>query len=295
QLHLYAGEDEEAIALLEEAIKNTGDRQHKIRWTYLTAQLLQLTGRPEAAYVSYTKVIKSNAPFDMAFNANLSRISIQNELEGNTSDRTRQLTALLKDDKNRDFIDQIFYQIGNSYADQNDLTNAIISYNHALRNSTTNLTQRALAYYQLAEIYFSQRDFIRSKAYYDSTLNVLPETYPDFELISRKAENIELLADRLTTIAREDTLQMLAALPEAERTLRVDAMAEEEYLRTRISSLSESTFGTLPGTSAGEGKFYFNNSVALSQGMTDFKNRWGNRRLEDNWRRSQKSAADLPA
>src|SRR5690606_13330924 len=71
QLHLYAGEDEEAIALLEEAIKNTGDRQHKIRWTYLTAQLLQLTGRPEAAYVSYTKVIKSNAPFDMAFNANL--------------------------------------------------------------------------------------------------------------------------------------------------------------------------------------------------------------------------------
>ncbi len=299
QLHLYAREDEQAIALLEQAIKNARNRQNKIRWIYLTAQLQQLANKTEEAYENYTEVVKSNAPFDMAFNANLNRISIRNELEGSTLSRSQQLQALLKDDKNRNFIDQIYFQIANTYADEKNPGKAIENYNLAVKNSTTNITQKGLAYLKLAEIYLDQSDFVRSKAYYDSTLSALPKTYPDYDLISKKSSTLELLADRLSMISREDTLQMLAILPEADRELRIGALVREQSLKAINSILPGATDTGLPSASQAlakgvrEGKFYFNNSLALSQGLIDFKKRWGNRKLEDNWRRSQKSSSDI--
>nr|WP_139377447.1 gliding motility protein [Daejeonella lutea] len=298
QLHLYANQDEEAINMLEQAIKNARNRQHKIRWTYLVAQLQQITKKPEAAYDNYTEVVKSNAPFDMAFNANLNRISIRDEQNGNKVSRSQQLRSLLKDDKNKDFVDQIYFQIGNSYAAENDMEKAIENYNLSVKNSTKNLIQKGLSYQKLAQIYFDQSDFIRSKAYYDSTLAALPKTYPDYALINTKAANIELLADRLTTISQQDTLQMLASLPEADRDLRIGALVREQTLKA-LKSAEAFASSSLPGptqalaNSVKEGKFYFNNSIALKQGLLDFKKRWGNRKLEDNWRRSQKSASDI--
>jgi len=298
QLHLYARQDEQAITQLEQAIKNSNNKQNKIRWIYLLAQLQQLTKNTEAAYDNYTEVVKSNAPFDMAFNANLSRISIRDEQSGNNVSRSQRLRALLKDDKNKDFIDQIYFQIANSYAAERNLDKAIENLNLSIKNSTKNLTQKGLSYKNLAEIYFDQSDFVKSKAYYDSTLAVLPKTHPEYELINKKTSNLELLADRLTTISIQDTLQMLASLPETDRELRIGALVREQTLKA-LNSASASANASLPGptqalaNSVKEGKFYFNNSIALSQGLIDFKKRWGNRKLEDNWRRSQKSASDL--
>lgn len=298
QLHLYAQEDEQATTLLEQAIKFARSRQNKIRWTYLLAQLQQINKNMEAAYDNYTEVVKSNAPFDMAFNANLNRISIRDEQSGNKVSRSQRLLSLLKDDKNRDFIDQIYFQIANTYLQEKNIEKAIENYNSSVKNSTKNLTQKGLSYQKLAEIYFNQSDFVRAKAYYDSTLSVLPKTYPDFALINKKAENLELLADRLTTISQQDTLQMLASLPDTERELRIGALVREQTIKA-LSATASAANSSLPGptqalaNSVRDGKFYFSNSVALNQGLIDFKRRWGNRRLEDNWRRSQKSAADV--
>ena len=298
QLHLYAQEELQAITLLEQAIKFARNRQNKIRWTYLLAQLQQRNKNNEGAYENYTEVVKSNAPFDMAFNANLNRISIRDEESGNKVSRSERLASLLKDDKNRDFIDQIYFQIANTYIQEKNIEKAIENYNFSIKNSTKNLTQKGLSYQKLAEIYFSQSDFVRAKAYYDSTLSVLPKTYPDFGLINKKAENLELLADRLTTISQQDTLQMLARLPDAEREIRIGVLVREQTLKA-LNAAASTANSTLPGpaqalaNSVREGKFYFSNSVALNQGLLDFKRRWGNRKLEDNWRRSQKSASDV--
>ncbi len=297
QLHLYAQENAEAITLLELAIKNARNRQNKIRWIYLLAQLQQANKDMEAAYDNYTEVVKSNAPFDMAFNANLSRISIRDEENGNKTTRTERLSTLLKDDKNRDFIDQIYFQIANSYAQEKEFEKAIDNYNLSVKNSTKNPAQKGISYQKLAEIYFDQSDFVRSKAYYDSTLAALPKTHPDYSLIGKKAENLELLGDRLTTISLQDTLQMLASLPINEREIRIGALVREQSLKA-LNSLKTANSG-LPGPTqalangVSDGKFYFSNLIALNQGLVDFKKRWGNRKLEDNWRRSQKSATDL--
>lgn len=300
QLYLYSREEEQAIKLLEKAIKTVKNKQKKIRWTYLIAQLYQITDDPKSALINYTKVIKSNAPFDMAFNANLSRINIKTKLNGNSSGRTKEIMALLKDDKNRELIDQIYFEIANSYLETNNLEKAIENYNLAVQKSTKNLTLKGLAYVELAEIYFSQSDFLRAKAYYDSTLTSLPKTFPDYSLIKRKADNLELLSNGLTIIAREDTLQLLARLPDSERRLKInkiiiDQVQKAENSTSATTSGNKSMSSSPSSLGSRDTRFYFNNSSALSQGLADFKKRWGPRKLEDNWRRSQRVITELPS
>ena len=296
QLHIYAKEDAQAIELLKKAIRSARNKQNKIRWTYLIAQLQEINEQPNDAYFNFTKIVKSNAPFDMAFNAKLSMINLKNQISRDTSGRTRQIAAMLKDDKNRDFIDQIYFQIADSYEDANNIDKAIENYNYSISKSTKNVTQKGLAYLKLAEIYFKQTDFVKSKAYYDSTLTSLPKIYPNYELIKKKADNLELLADRLSIIAKEDTLQMLAALPESDRNNKISALVKLEALKAQAKITNKQSAGSSTNqvsTNSGDSKFYFNNSVAINQGLADFKKRWGTRKLEDNWRRSQKSTSDI--
>jgi tetratricopeptide (TPR) repeat protein len=159
---------------------------------------------------------------------------------------------------------------------------------------------KGLAYAELAEIYFRQSDFIRAKAYYDSTLTSLPKTFPEYSLIKRKADNLELLSNGLTIIGREDTLLMLARLPDTERKVKIT-----DIILDQIKKAENSLITTIAGNStissgqssfsSGDKRFYFNNSSALSQGLADFKKRWGPRKLEDNWRRSQRVITELPS
>jgi tetratricopeptide (TPR) repeat protein len=300
QLYIYSREDKQAISSLENALKKVKNKQKKIRWTYLLAQLYEINKDPENALVHYTKVIKSNAPFDMAFNANLSRINLKSELNGDTSGKTKEIMVLLKDDKNRELIDQIYYEIANSYAEENDFEKAIENYNIAIQKSVKNMNLKGLAYAELAEIYFRQSDFIRAKAYYDSTLTSLPKSFPEYSLIKRKADNLELLSNGLTIIGREDTLLMLARLPDTERKVKIT-----DIILDQIKKAENSLITTIAGNStissgqssfsSGDKRFYFNNSSALSQGLADFKKRWGPRKLEDNWRRSQRVITELPS
>ncbi len=296
QLHIYAKQDIEAIRLLKLAVQHTKVKQNKIRWTYLTAQLQEISEQHDEAIQNYSKVLKSNAPFEMAFNAYLSRINLKTELSGDTSGRTKLISALLKDEKNKDFADQIYYQIANSFKNAQQTEKAIENYKISVVKSTKNLNQKALSYLQLAEIYLKQSDFLNAKAYYDSTLTTLPKVHPDYALIKKKADNLELLADRLSIIAREDTLQMIAGLSESERELKIESLLKQEELKARLKltqgNNSPASQNQISGIT-GDSKFYFNNEMAIKQGMLDFKKRWGSRKLEDNWRRSQKSAADI--
>ncbi|HEY0897431.1 MAG TPA: tetratricopeptide repeat protein [Sphingobacteriaceae bacterium] len=297
QLYLIGHQDSLAMAYLEKARKLTRDKSLKLRWTFLLAQLRELNGDPASAQRLYTAVIRSNAPFSLAFNAQLNRIALQQENDPReTNGRVSKLTALLKQDKNKAFQDQIYYEIGKAYLGQDDLEKAVESFNRSLQKSTENREQRGLSYLSLAELYFSTSRYPTARLYYDSTLSVLPADHPQYAGIHKKAANLDLLTSQLSVIAREDTLQMLASLPGPDRESRIADLIKMNSGSTRaepaniaFSPAAETSFQ--PAVS--EGKFYFNNSMALSQGLSEFKRRWGNRKLEDNWRTSQKSSAQM--
>jgi tetratricopeptide (TPR) repeat protein len=308
QYDIYKEKYAHAEEMAKQAVHFTHDTYHRLRWTFILAQLQELNHHNTDAYNNYVRVENSNAQFEMSFNASLNRIRIQEAKDGRPVSRIDLLRKLLKDDKNADFIDQIYYQVAELYASQNNVDEAIKNYKLSVRNSTKNLNQKGLSYLKLAEINFNKKaDYGTAKKYYDSTLTSLSPNFPGYQAILKKSNNLQLLADRLQIISREDTLQMLAKLDEKARLAKVRELSSRQLLLQQQQTVGPAAPGfyagsgnTLPNRSipsrnpvnAGGGaanNFYFNNAGAIGQGAADFKRVWGNRPNTDNWRRSIRS------
>ncbi|MFC3560820.1 type IX secretion system periplasmic lipoprotein PorW/SprE [Pedobacter jamesrossensis] len=301
QMRIYQKRYKEAILLLETAIRNADEKQLRIRWQYILAQLQEKENNLQNAFINFTKVENSNAPFEMYFHANLERIRVKALISGYKVDEDKALLSLLKDDKNFDYIDQIYYKVGELYNTEGNFGKAEENYQKSIANSTRNQNQKALSYLRIADLNFKEfKNYIKAKLYYDSTVAILPKNFPDYDSIVKKAENLQYLSDRYTIIAKEDTLQAFAKLPESERANKI-----KDYLRAKVEVANVASLGNPsldnaaflnPSLNAnpsnGTGNtFYFNNNAAISNGFSDFKKRWGNRQLEDNWRQSVRSSA----
>lgn len=292
----------EAETAALEAIQYCHNTQQRLRWTFILGQLQELNGKPGDAVKSYDKITGSNATFEMAFNANLNRIRIMDYRSGAKVSRIDRLRALIKDENNKDFIDQIYFQIGELYLADKDIDNAVKNYRLSVRSSRKNTNQKGLSYLRLADIYFKNKaDYIGAKKYYDSTLFSLSTNYPGYQAIKKKNNNLQVLADRYSIVAREDTLQLLAGLDEKTRNKRIDEMVnnyilqQQAALAPQVTEVASNNGAGLQGGGTFGSSFYFYNSTALSQGYNDFRRRWGNRKLEDNWRRSTKASVDVTA
>ena len=287
--------------MAEQALHYGHGKAQRLRWRFILAQLQELNQKPAEAVKNYSRIAGSDAAFEMAFNASLNRIRIEDNQNGIKIDRVERLLALLRDPNNKEFKDQIYYQAAGIEMSRHNINDAIKFYNISIRNSVSNQNQRGLSYLRLAEIYFKNKaDYIHAKKYYDSTLTSLPANYPGYQGIQKLNNNLQLLTDKLVIISTEDTLQALARMDEKTRLALIDKMVSDRILQQQAvnSAASANIFNnsngpSMPGGGTGSGGFYFYNSTAVSQGLIDFKRRWGNRKLEDNWRRSDRTNIDL--
>ncbi len=285
----------EAIDHLLKAIDQTKERYLKIRWRYILAQLQEKNNEPQKAIDNYDKIAKSNAAFEISFNANLSKIRISESQQGKEFDKIATLKRLLKEDKNREFKEQIYYQIGNAYQDKGDLVNATSFYSTSTRTVPNTVKQKGLSYLKLAQINFEQlKNYKQSQLYYDSTLQYLPKSYPGYNDIDIKANNLQYLADRLNIIDDQKELLQFSNLSEDDLKKKLD---ERFIAKTAIDPGQKSIVDNGALTSIQDfsssnktaGTFYFYNNAAISQGLSSFKQKWGNRKLADNWRTSSTS------
>jgi tetratricopeptide (TPR) repeat protein len=292
----------EGEEMAKQAVHFCRDKSQRLRWTFILAQLQELNNKPAEAFKNYTAIAKSNALFEMAFNASLNLIRIADAQNGVKVNRIAKLLALLKNPNNKEFKDQIYYQAAQIYLADKDIDNAIKNYKLSVRSSIKNQNQKGLSYLRLGEIYFSNKaDYLSAKKYYDSTLTSLPTNYPGYLAIQKKGTNLQLLADRLQIISREDTLQALARMDEKTRSAVIDKMVSDKILQQQaIVNAAKANSAAAAGSDAGPrsgsfggSSFYFYNANAVSQGYTDFKKKWGNRKLDDNWRRSTRGASDI--
>lgn len=286
---------DQAIQLLREALKNPPSIVEKIRWNYILGQLYEQQNNNQESLRYYGKVVSSNAPFDMYFNANLSKINLESALKGNRLSRQQQILALLKDDKNEGYSDQIYYKAAESYAAQGDWKNAEKYYLLSAAVGSQNSFQKGLSFLRLADIRFNNQSYLSAKLYYDSAMMALPKNYPDYKLVENKAKNLQYLSDRFKIIAFQDTAQKIANLPIADRTA-----AATTYLRVveeadKVAAPMDVPLSNDPNdpfnVQSTATTFYFNNPTAIGTGYSDFLRKWGNRPLEDNWRQSTRTAA----
>lgn len=290
----------EAIKFLDIAIKKTFWKKQKARLQYILAQLYQESGNSEMASEAFRKVIKMNPPYRMAFNAYINAADVFSG-QGDAEKLKKELNKMLKDEKNIEFLDQIYFALGNIFFKEGNREVAIENYKKSVTTSFENNNQLSLSAITLANLFFEDLKYRESQAYYDSAMMVIDENYPRFNEISERYKSLTRLVDNIVMVETQDSLQRLAMMPEPERNALIDKwIANEQEKQRRMENLlaqqmrgnsyyraNEYRFGL--GRSQEGAGWYFYNPQTVSYGKMQFQQRWGRRKLEDDWRRANKS------
>ena len=280
------------IKALTEAIPYAKKSTDKARLHFVLAQLQEQKGDREAAAQNYSKVLKYNASFEMNFNARLKKA-----LNAGGEKVVKDLNKLLRDTKNAEFKDQVYYTLAQLSYNDGHIEKAIEHYTSSAFYSNTNKYQKGLSYEKLGDIFFSKKLYVPAQKYYDSCAKVIPENYPNFEGVKNKADKLQALVKAIETATYEDSVQRIAALsPEDQLSFAKDLVKkikEDEARRKKQEAeklaLLQAERSNAPATGNGS-KFYWNNEKAKTEGFEEFKRQWGQRVNEDDWRRSEKMA-----
>jgi len=289
---------EAAIPHLKEAIDRNHNKEIRARMLFILGQLQQNRQRLKAASRFYATVLKNNPSYVMDFNARIKMAECYTG--GDSKEVYKQLNKMLKDIKNVEFKDQIYYALAQIALKEKETDKAVDYLKKSVASSVSNEKQKAFSALQLADIYFEKEKYPLAQAYYDSTMLFLPKSYPDYDKLNNRKIILTQLVGYLITVQTEDSLQQMAALSVAERNRLIDNYIEElrykekkaaEAERERMENLQfleTNRQGPRSVTSAGASKWYFYNTASLSAGRTEFIKKWGNRKLEDDWRRKDK-------
>jgi len=290
-----------AVPYLQRAIELNPGQEMKTRCLFILGQIYQKNGDYPEATQKYKSVIKRNPSFPMEFNAKINLAQCYDTQSGDKEFIIKKLTRMLKDDKNKEVLDQIYYALAQVSLKDSDTIAGINYLALSVTSSKGNNYQKAISSLALADIYFAIPNYSLAQAYYDSTMQFLPITYPNFKEIKRKTSTLTDLVTNLQLIELEDSLQMLALMSEDDRNRKIDDMITQIVLEEQRKKVEEmerrdnpNLFGTpgneLPSVAGSrEGKWYFYNTTALSNGFSNFARKWGRRKLEDLWFLSDKN------
>ena len=301
--HIRQNRYPDAIRYLTTAIENTRNRSTLMRYRYVLAQLYLDQGNNAGASDMFRRVIRMNPPYEMAFNATINLATASQSGGGDVRDIKRQLNKMLRDAKNVEYHDQIYFTLAQIEQHEGNMEQAIDYYQKSAQASTMNLPQKTQSYLTLGNIFYERRDFITAQAYYDSAMVNMPQGHPEFAQISARTTNLDALVRNLNTVQFQDSVQRIAGMSEAERTrfinniisdlrIREQRERENDALRQQQHLTNMSRRSTLPDPTA-RSQWYFYNPSMVTQGISEFQSRWGRRNLEDNWRRSNRGSLEM--
>jgi tetratricopeptide (TPR) repeat protein len=294
----------EAIKFIDIAQDKIFRKKKRARLQFIKAQMLEEEGNSAQAAEAYREVVKMNPSYIMSFSAKIKafRLSLEG---GDVEKMKRELQKMLRDEKNYEFRDQIYYTLGNIYFNEGNRDMAVENYRSSVAASFRNQFQRALSAITVADIYFEDLNYRQAQAYYDSAMIIIDDNYPGYPELSAKYRSLTNLVDNILTVEREDSLQRIAGMPEAEREALIAELIRDEQERLRnMESLAmqgqrdqgyyRSNRYRMGMGSTGQGAgWYFYNPQTVSYGQVTFRQRWGQRGLEDDWRRSNKSTLSM--
>ena len=294
-----------AIPYLAQAAKGASGTQ-KNRLYFLLGQLYSHEGEKNKAYQAFKKAGSGNSiPYRAKFNA---RIKQSEVFAGkNVKKEVGSLLAMTHYARNKEFLDQIYYAVANLWLSRKDTVQAKKYYALAVEKSTRNGIDKALAQLALGNIYFEEGEYVKAQPCYSEAVPQLPDNYPDYKTLKRRSDVLDELALYAGNVQLQDSLLTLSKMtPEEQRKVcqrLVDELIErekkeaeeakrEEYLAQQEgnSNINSNTNTTTPSMMNSDKSWYFYNTMTKNAGKTEFQRRWGARKLEDDWRRRNKSS-----
>lgn len=295
------------LVIAEALMNRSADRA---RIDFIIGQVYQQLGFDAEAYSYYQSCLRNSPEYELMFYTKLNMAQVsQLTSSGDVKKIRKYFRKLLKDTKNKEYKDKIYYEMANFELKQGNLDEAIDFYKSSILSSIKNQRQKAYSYLKLGQIYYdSLKNFELAKSYYDSTVSTMPKDEENFEKIKQRQLVLEEFVKHITTVRENDSLIVLSQLPKDSLLALATQVVKEEEAKLEQkrkreekrkaniarSSAFETEGADLIGTNPAPGaQWYFYTSSAISRGVSEFKRVWGNRPLEDNWRRSIKTGGEV--
>ena len=282
-----------AVEYIKLALASTKNRETKARLNFIMAQIYHKLNKKPTATKYYQQSIKYTEQYVMEFNARLNIASCADLEHTDLPKLERQLNRMLKESKNEEYRDQIYYAMGEMYMGVKNAKKACDSYRQSVVVSTTNQPQKAKSALRLGEVLYEvYENYDLAQCYYDTAMHIIPRDYPHYNEIKARYDVLSALVSYTRVISRNDSLIAVSEMPRAERDALIrkkieelkkqEEEAKERELLAQIASDTKAAQNTL------NGDWYFYNHNTLQKGKETFRQRWGLRALEDYWFLSKK-------
>jgi len=299
--YIARGDYNMAYAYLQRGLELNNSRQLVTRINFIMGQINQQEGDFDKASVFYRKVIKRNPAYEMAFKAKLNLAQCYDEGSGDSKYVNKVLERMAGEAKNKDFLDQIYYALAQVAEKDGKDTLNLFYLRKSVSTSTTNKLQKSESALELADKYFDLNDYMMAQAYYDTAVSSLPRDFPDYDAIKAKTDVLSEIVVHMQVITLQDSLQHLATLDTSRLYAIIDGMiadyvAEEERKEAEREEMEQGGVQFVDpnkksnNPNLNTGKWYFYNAAAMGFGRSEFQKKWGTRKLEDNWRLSDKQS-----
>lgn len=289
-LYLMKQQPEEVLFPLSQAVSRCNNKRERARLNFILGQMYLATNGLDSARISFKKSISPSADYDISFNGKLNYAVL-----GSGEKDERVLEKMLRDEKNAAYKDQIYYAKAQMERGRGNVSIAKAYYTLSAFYSTKNQRQKALSYERLGDLSFQEKSYLNAQKYYDSCAKAMPEKYPNAEEIISKAAKLSSLVQAIETAQYEDSVQRIAKMDEKSQTafikdvikqIKEEAQRKKEMEAAKLRALQDQANA---GSQLGNGnKWVFNNEKLRQQGFTEFRKLWGDRKNEDDWRRTNK-------
>ena len=280
-----------AYPYLERGLELATKKEIITRIEFILGQINQLDNDLNKALYYYAKVVKRNPPYKMAFEAQMNIAQCYSDGNGNSSRINKVLLKMAKETKNKEYLDQIYYALAQVAISDNKDTLVVYYLKKSVSSSVSDDVQKSTSSLELADIYFDDANYINAQAYYDTAAMSLPIDYPNYDAIINKATVLSDLVIQVQTISLQDSLQAVSHMDTEDLYAMIDGFIDEYNKEQEKIAEEEEMGGTQfidmaankPNQAIGSGGWYFYNPTAVSRGRSEFKKKWGNRKLEDMW------------
>ena len=310
--YIHTGDYAKAIPYLRKVIKHEMRRKQRAREWYLMGQLQAALGNKAEAMRAYKRVIRQNPPYEVEFNARIAMTEVMSG--GQWKKMVSRLKRMAASDKNKEYLDQVYYAIGNIYLAQNDTAKAISAYERGAAKATRSGIEKGVLLLKLGDIYWEMERYNDAQRCYGEAIGLLDKERKDYEELSHRSKVLDQLVPYTDAVHLQDSLQSLAKMDEKDRNAAIDrTIAElkrkEKEERDRLAE--QNAQETMQQNGGGNnmqqqnnkqqnnmnqqtnGLWYFYNATAVSQGKSAFQKMWGKRENVDNWQRVNKTVVNF--
>lgn len=307
--YIHTGEYEKAIPHLRNVIKHEMRRKQRAREWFLMGQMQAALGNNVEAMKAFKHVTKLNPPYELEFNARICMTEVMSV--GQSKKMIGRLKRMARSDKNKEYLDQVYYAIGNIYLAQSDTAQAINAYERGAAKATRSGIEKGVLLLKLGDIYWDKERYNDAQRCYGQAIGMLDKERKDYEELSNRSKILDDLVPYTDAIHLQDSLQSLAKMSESDRNAAIDrtieALKKKEKEERRLQAEQDAQNQTNGGNDMAQNnqfgnnttmqnqqnqrnaQWYFYNQMAVSQGKAAFQKQWGKRENVDDWQRVNKT------